>query len=161
MAMEIEAGAWKYLGDEDDVDGELPPFEHTPLHDIESLLWMAVWTLDNRYLDSSRQCDWQVSHFWSVFESWASKYVFLQRPEILRWLKPGLQQFPQLSDVVKPMSRLAKCIYDAHTKLQRSRFAFDRSVYADHEVPREVVRCMVALFEELDKSVTLHPEPPE
>jgi hypothetical protein len=56
MAMEIEAGTWMFTDLFPKVGGvrrevEQPAFKPTPLHDLEPLLWMVIWTLDARYLD--------------------------------------------------------------------------------------------------------------
>jgi hypothetical protein len=161
MALEIDAGGWQYcdteLSLEDDAGPQ--PFEHTPLHDLEPLVWMIVWSLDNRYLNPDHLYPWQATHFWEVFDSWRSKHSFLGHPQIAQWLRPALKKHAALAKAGKPIRNLIQAVRDAHANFQRVSTAFDQSVYADHNAPRIILRHVAALSQALTTPVILYPQP--
>jgi hypothetical protein len=165
MAMEIEAGTWKFFTKRfHNVDGvsravKPPAFKPTPLHDLEPLLWMAIWTLDARYLDPKKIHPWQSDHFWKVFRDHDSKYVFSQQADVSDWLELAESDYPQLLHLEKPISDLAECIRDAHKMFQQDPTQLNRSSYADHQAPRQVLACLTKLHEALTERVVLHPDP--
>jgi hypothetical protein len=166
MAMEIEEGSWLYFRNQKILqDGrheliESLDIKHTPLHDLEPLVWMVVLTLDSRYLNPRHLYPWQTRHFWKVFASPAYKKIFLQNPDIRGWLNVNTMKpkLAHLAELVIPIFDLVARTSDAHEKYQQD-LPFDSSVYADHRAPRETLACLAVLAKTLTKPVTLYPTP--
>jgi hypothetical protein len=154
MALEVHRSEWVYFEETNS-----PPFMHTPLHDLEPLLWMVVCSIDARYFDPTEMHTWQTEHFWRVLPEVSNKEAFLANPKVKRWLTPGVEAYPALSQLIAPITTLVKRIHQAHTTLQREPHKLDRSVYADHRAPREILQCMAKLHGALTEEIVLHPEP--
>jgi hypothetical protein len=160
MAMEIEAGRWLFTKPPRGFKKKaLPLFLHTPLQDLECLLWMIVWTLDNRFLDPRELYTWQQEHFWEVFADYGRKHMFLQDPNIDEWLEPAVKTHPELSDIPEYIYDLVMCIGGAHEQFKQAPGYCDRSAYSDDETPRAVLKCMENICKALRQPVLLYPEP--
>jgi hypothetical protein len=161
LACEIAEGAWLFVPPEtsDDVDSvlamregkaqnptasKLAPFTFNPIHDIESLWWLAFWSLsrhvpvDNRILSSTKRGPLQWMH---------SRIMFLQSQEIqLKWRQSLPSCLRKHAQLVCGWSRnIVSCYKIAEADLE-SALVF--SAYRDVAAPRSAVEYLTINFDE-------------
>jgi hypothetical protein len=161
MAMEVEEARWTYAQlrqqtpSGDYIKVKLPLFMHTPLHDLESLLWIIVSTLDSRYFHPHHLFPWQTTHFWTIFASSSSKKAFMDQVNVDSWLEPAAKSISVLQDLATPMYTLVESVHQSHVAYQSDPHKFVRRAYADHMAPRDILVRIAKLDQALTKTVPL------
>jgi hypothetical protein len=122
----------------------LPPFMATPLHDLESLFYMFVWSLDCRSLRSDNSArDWQREHYSHIFVE-RQKEVFLSKAgSIRRWKKLMAHDVPEnFSFLTGQYSGIARNLVEGYQMLEASiskTKELNHLAYSDHKTPRKIV----------------------
>lgn len=84
MACEVQQGEWLFhppqlLADALTNPGHDVAFLHTPLHDIETILWMIIWSLVRRPMGHRLYIElWQEKLYRHVFLESSTKAVFIK-----------------------------------------------------------------------------------
>jgi hypothetical protein len=133
----------------------VPPFQFTPLHDLEPLLWMIIWTFDARPLLGGALTQQQTDSLISIFNgevpttSWLV-YSFKDNPidasSKHRFLVNTYIPWAGDQEQIEPSSlwKLVETITTAHQQLQGTldEGRLKASAYADHAAPRLVVAAL-------------------
>jgi hypothetical protein len=131
------------------------PFRHTPLHDLEPLFWMIIWTLASQPFGSADLRDWQVNCKEGAFSDNSKKIHFLKGvagSQMQVFLKALVQSFPKLQEFTNCIDIFRQELVAAHQQFQAKIPERDApEAYADHAAPRLLVRLLSVLSDELDE----------
>jgi hypothetical protein len=134
---------------------DVVPFRHTPLHDLEPLFWMIIWTLASQPFGSVDLRDWQVNCKKGAFSDNSKKVDFLKGvagSQMQVFFKALVQSFPKLQEFANCIDIFRQELLAAHQQFQVKIPERDApEAYADHAAPRLLVWLLSVLSDELDK----------
>jgi hypothetical protein len=175
MSVEVDSGRWRYFVEEEEntaSDNEYeraatapipvpPPFTSTPLHDLEPLFWMIIWTLVVRYLNPYTRYQWQVDSYHEIFRT-AGKGGFITSPssDIPAFINVASVQHAILRRLKQPLRAMATLLTGSFIKLESNiPGRLDRSAHADYAAPSLMVDYMRQLRKALgNNQLLLYPE---
>jgi hypothetical protein len=122
---------------------EPPPFMATPLHDLESLFWMFVWTIDTRsfYPGNSAEA-WQLRHFHQIFVAGPKAGFLKYSATIIHWITStvDLGSSHSLVHTSGFYISIAEALVEGYKMLESSkRGELNHLAYADQKTPRQLV----------------------
>jgi hypothetical protein len=145
MACEVDMGEWVFK-DIDTPGVNVPyPFRHTPLHDLEPLVWMVIWSMDARpLLGATVLSDVQSQHYINFFRVDPSpkklNYLLL-KSMVSKWI---LALPPALHELQGPFLLLVDHIRQAHVQAEAKIHlgSLVEEAFADRNAPRKMVACL-------------------
>jgi hypothetical protein len=174
MSVEVDSGRWRYANEEEENEAsdddreqaapipERPPFTSTPLHDLEPLFWMIIWTLVVRYLNPNTRYQWQVDYYHQIFHA-EGKRGFITNPgyDIPDFINVASAGHDVLRRLKRPLKAMASLLTGSFTKLEKKfPYQLDRSAHADNAAPNLMVNYIRQLCKALgDDQLPLYPEP--
>lgn len=166
MACEVNKGRWLFRPFvETRRNKKNVPFMPTPLHDIESLPWMIIWSIAQRPMAGRAYIDpWQKELYGQMFigEDKDTKKAFLEDPansETMELIENGVEKHDSLDPVADLLEQLCAAIVKAHREYQTAMgqpSQGESPAYADNKIPKDVVRLLSQV--QLPKDIPLHHE---
>jgi hypothetical protein len=126
----------------------LPPFFHTPIHDIEALYWMIWWTITVRsFSEDNTAMVWQVELYNSIFVEKGKKTYLTSSSDITQsWVYKIKPNVPDISYGYLYCTLISNALVDGYKALESMRDnKLDHDAYSDPRIPRT----MVKLFSQL------------
>jgi hypothetical protein len=145
MACEVDMGEWIFKEVAAPGVNAPYPFRHTPLHDLEALVWMVIWSMDARPLqDATTLSDTQSQHYISFFgEASSSRKLnyLLSAAMASKWI---LALPPALHELHNPFLALLRCIRDAHVQDEEQIHlgSLGEEASVDCDAPRMMIPCL-------------------
>jgi hypothetical protein len=141
MAWEISRKSYRFFGtDSDDSFDHMEPtypFKHNPIHDLESLWWIAIWILTAKAPFGSTYNKDQNAWHWSIF------YSQVERHSILTYKAPFLHFIKTLPlpfrEVGFRLASLRSSLVNSYQTAERSYEVLDDRPFADSELPKTFV----------------------
>jgi hypothetical protein len=148
MALEIAQHGWAFVA----LASPLLVFTHTPLHDLEPLLWMAVWSLVQRPIRAgeeqiTREQDSQYRHIfqYDAQTSMASgKQMFLLEfnfRTVLRLSAVLAKNNPKLEALKPFIVKFVESIRNSNMNLHQEEQLHPHA-YSDGQAPLQIARCI-------------------
>jgi hypothetical protein len=135
----------------------LPPFVHTPIHDVEALYWMIWWTITVRsFSEDNKAMDWQVKLYNSIFVE-NRKQVYLTNASTISgcWTYDIKTKVPAIYYGYLYCKMISDALVDGYKVLESIRDnKLDHNAYSDSRVPR----AMVELFSRLARYAKRKPD---
>jgi hypothetical protein len=123
-------------------------FTPTPLHDLEPLFWMLIWTLCSRSIKGPSLHPWQTEGS-KIFESHGGKKDFILVPT--DFLKSFRKEHRNYRKWTKRIKKLAKVLVEGHRDFQAELpRRLSPQAYADYATPQDVVYMFTLLSDTLD-----------
>jgi hypothetical protein len=160
MAWEIVSRLYCFFGMDDSSTLRMPdyPFKYNPIHDLESLWWIAIWTLTvNSPSGSPRNKDQNMWH-WNIFWNKNYRYPLLSgHPTFVNFVTILPSPF---QEVRIPLALLQSSLVNSYQVAERSYEVLNDQPFADSKLPRTFVErlaeavqiCPDVKFDSLQKS---------
>jgi hypothetical protein len=151
MALEIAEHGWVFA--RPSARSPAPAFTHTPLHDLEPLLWMVVWSLVQQPIGSAKTItDEQAKKYRSIFRfdvqtnEVNGKRVLLVDADaaVAELFESIVEDYPTLEALEMPVVQLVQAIKQAHTNIH-NKGKLEARVYSDGQAPLRIARCFKTL----------------
>jgi hypothetical protein len=141
MAWEISKGSYCFFGNDsndsfDDMEPDYP-FQHNPIHDLESLWWIAIWTLTwNSPSGSPRNGDQNIWH-WNIFHGMIDRFSLLSRhASFVKFVKALPLPFRKVGPQV---ASLRSSLVHSYETAEIPYKALNNQPFADSELPKTFV----------------------
>lgn len=132
MAWQVYRLAYDLCGTADDI---LYDFRFTPMHDLESIWWIAIWILLRKSPIGEDRSDAQTKLYVDVFNSKILRGLFLGNNGSFisrRWFLPP--QFKS-DEIIHPLDDMRRKLMESYKEATRSPVNFNSEPYRDEKLP--------------------------